>query len=111
MTPLYIKINKMWLLFYYCVVYNTDDSLFFYFCQVIYNAFMDMVNSNKNFIRSLVVLNGYTYSKLADKMSEILGKKYTRDTLNGKLRRDTLTLKECQVIAEILGYKIEFTRK
>lgn len=43
-------------------------------------------------------------------MSEELNKKYTRSSLNGKFVRDTLSMKECQAIAKILGYRIDFIK-
>lgn len=69
-----------------------------------------MDNSNKSLIKSLLVLNNLTVPKLAERMSAELNKKYTKGSVYGKLRRDTLTLKECQTIAKILGYHIEFIK-
>jgi hypothetical protein len=65
---------------------------------------------NRSYIRSLMVLHKISVKDLAQKMTEIIGKKYTRDSINGKLTRDTLTLKECQVIAKILGYEVKFIK-
>ena len=36
------------------------------------------------------------------------GKKYTRGSINAKLIRNTLTVRELELIAEICGYKFEF---
>ena len=69
-----------------------------------------MDNKNKNFIRSLLMLNGMPVVKLAELMSKELGTPYSRGTLYGKFDRDTLTLRECQAIAKILGYHIEFVK-
>lgn len=69
-----------------------------------------MDNQNKNYIRSLLMLNGMSVIRLAKLMTEELGTQYTRGSLYGKLDRDTLTLRECQVIAKILGYHIEFIK-
>ena len=69
-----------------------------------------MDNANKSYIRSLLILNNVSVIKLAQLMTEELGKSYTRQSLYGKLDRDSLTLKECQAIAKILGYHIEFIR-
>ena len=80
--------------------------MFLLFCQVLYTIFMD----NRSYIRSLMVLHKVSVKELANKMTEITGRKYTRDSINGKLIRDTLTLKECQIIAEILGYHIKFEK-
>ncbi len=69
-----------------------------------------MENNNKNYIRSLLMLNGMSVIKLAELMSVELGTHYSRGTLYGKFDRDTLTLRECQAIAKILGYHIEFVK-
>ena len=75
-------------------------------CQIKYNSIMD----NKSYIKSLLVLNNMPISKLASIMTEKSGKIYTIGSLYGKLSRDTLTLKECQLIASAIGYHIEFLR-
>lgn len=58
-----------------------------------------------------MVLHKISVKELAQKMTETMGKKYTRDSINGKLMRDTLTLKECQAIAKILGYEVKFIKE
>lgn len=65
---------------------------------------------NKSYIRSLLMLNNVSIAKLAELMTEKSGHTYTIGSLYGKLSRDTLTLKECQLIADILGYRIEFIK-
>lgn len=62
-------------------------------------------------IKYWLALKQYTYDKLADKMSELSGKKYTRGSLNAKLFRGTLTFNEMEQVAKILGYKIEFVKE
>lgn len=52
-------------------------------------------------------LNQMTYKKLAAKMSELSGKKYTGGGINAKLIRGTLTFKEFELIAKIFNNKIE----
>ena len=52
-------------------------------------------------------LNQMTYEKLADKMTELSGKKYTRGGINAKLIRGTLTFKEFELIAGIFNFKID----
>ncbi len=64
----------------------------------------------QDIIKPLLSINQFTVAKLADEMSKELNKKYTRSSLNGKFTRDTLSMKECQAIAKILGYHIEFIR-
>ena len=48
-----------------------------------------------------------TYKKLAKKMTELSGKKYTGGGINAKLIRRTLTFKEFELIAKIFNNKIE----
>jgi hypothetical protein len=72
------------------------------------NLIMD--NQNKSYIRSLLTLHNMSIIRLAELMSKELGKTYTRQSLYGKLDRDSLSLKECQIIAKILGYHIEFIK-
>lgn len=61
-------------------------------------------------IKPLLSINQFTVAKLAEEMSKELNKKYTRSSLNGKCARDTLSMKECQAIAKILGYHIAFIK-
>ena len=65
----------------------------------------------KNIIKSLVSLSGMTLTKLAELMTEKTGKKYTLASLSSKLKIKTLSLYEAYVIAEILGYNLEFNKK
>ncbi len=69
-----------------------------------------MDNENKSYIRSLLTLHNVSIIKLAELMSKELGKPYTRQGLYGKLDRDSLSLRECQAIAKILGYHIAFIK-
>lgn len=61
-------------------------------------------------IKPLLSINQFTVAKLAEEMSKELNKKYTRSSLNGKFAKDTLSMKECQAIAKILGYHIAFIK-
>ncbi len=45
---------------------------------------------------------------LAGRMSEATGKPYSRHKIYGKIKRDTISFTEVEIIAKILGYKIEF---
>ena len=56
-------------------------------------------------------VNQMTYKKLADKMTEICGKKYTGGGINAKLIRGTLTFKEFEIIAGIFNSKIALIEK
>lgn len=76
-------------------------------CQALYNKRMVL----KNYIKSLLSLNAYTIKKLAEEMTVKTGKKYTQGSLSNKINRETISLKEAFVIADILGYKLEFNPK
>ena len=58
-------------------------------------------------IRYWLSLNQLTYNQLADKMTELSGKKYSGGGINAKLVRGTLTFKEFELIAKIFNYEIE----
>ena len=58
-----------------------------------------------------MALKQFDYNKLAVEMTKITNKKYTRGSINAKLVRDTLTVKELEIITKILGYKITFTKE
>jgi len=66
---------------------------------------------SKSYIKSLLVLNKMSVKVLAEKMTKLSGKKYTDNSIYGKLNRDTLSFSEVKLIAKILGYKIEFTKE
>ena len=51
-----------------------------------------------------------TFKQLAAMMSEKTGKKYTINTLSGKLIRESITLKETLQILELLGYNIKIEK-
>jgi len=56
-------------------------------------------------------LRGLTITKLAELMTERTGEKYTFQRISHKLRLDRVTLKEAYIMADILGYKLEFIDK
>ncbi len=62
-------------------------------------------------IKSLIALRCLTITKVAQMMREKTGKPYTFKSLTGKLQRGTLSLDEAYLIADILGYKLEFIEK
>ncbi|MCM1339271.1 MAG: hypothetical protein NC191_06340 [Muribaculaceae bacterium] len=59
-------------------------------------------------IKSLIALRCITITKLASMMGMKTGKIYTFKSLTGKLQRGTLSLDEAYIIADLLGYKLEF---
>ncbi len=65
----------------------------------------------KTQLKIMLSLKQMTMEKLANRMSEVTGRPYTRAMLYGKINRDTISFSECRLIAEILGYKIEFVEE
>jgi hypothetical protein len=62
----------------------------------------------KSYIKAQLALKQMTMSDLACEMSKLSNKSYTRDSLNGKFYRETLSVKELDLISEILGFTIEY---
>lgn len=61
-------------------------------------------------IKSMIALQQITFEQLAREMTKLSGKKYTRSSLNGKFARGTISYDECNLIAKVLGYHIEFVK-
>lgn len=57
-------------------------------------------------IKILLLKEKTTITKIAEKMTEITGRKYTMRSLSQKLMRGSLRVDEYKLIAEILGYEI-----
>ncbi len=68
------------------------------------------INSKKQ-VKLLLMLEDVKLKELVVKLSETTRKKYTSDGLSHKLSRGRLTYDEMLLIADILGYKIEFSKK
>ena len=67
--------------------------------------------NSKNQVKLLLMLEDVKLKELVVKLSETTRKKYTSDGLSHKLSRGRLTYDEMLLIADILGYKIEFSKK
>lgn len=65
----------------------------------------------KNYIKSILKLNAVTIKRMAELLNEKSDKKYTQNSLSLKINNNRLTLQEASLIAEILGYELEFVRK
>ncbi len=63
------------------------------------------------FIKSLVTKESMTLTDMCKKLSERTGKNYTLDSLTSKLKRESFSLKEAYLLADILGYDIEFIKR
>lgn len=62
-------------------------------------------------IKKILVEENITLSELAKKLGENLDKEYSLNNLSGKLRKETISFKEVDLIAKILGYKIKFEKE
>ena len=62
----------------------------------------------KTKIKMLTASRATTLKKLAERLCEKTGEDYTYNSLLGKLNRESLSLKEAEIIASILDYKLEF---
>lgn len=71
-----------------------------------YNFFM----ISKEHVKILLVKENMSLTKLAEKLTEFTGKKYSQQNLSNKLSRDTLKYSELYNIAQVLGYKINFEK-
>lgn len=64
--------------------------------------------SIKTKIKMLTASRGVTLKKLAIMLSEVTSETYSYNSLLGKLNRESLSLKEAEIIAKILDYRVEF---
>lgn len=62
----------------------------------------------KEQIKTLLAQKAIKQKDLASKMSEMTGGNYNSKTFSAKLNRESFTYKEMLLIAEILGYDIQF---
>ncbi|MBQ8887751.1 MAG: hypothetical protein IJY61_08635 [Candidatus Gastranaerophilales bacterium] len=63
----------------------------------------------KEQIKTLLSQKGKKQKDLVEKLSEMTGEKYTSNGLSHKMRRGSVTYNEMLLIAEILGYEINFS--
>ena len=59
-------------------------------------------------IKTLLLKRCMTITKLAKRLSEATGRKYSRSALSSRLSRNTLKYKEFEQIIKILDFKIDF---
>lgn len=83
------------------------NNIFYYESQDYYNECMQI----REKIKSLLALKCVTITKLAELMTEKTGEKYTFQRISHKLRLNRLTLAEAYIIADILGYDLEFIER
>jgi len=66
--------------------------------------------SVKKDIKMLLLENDTTITEIAQEMTKITGKNYSRSNISQKLIRGTLKYEEAAIIGEILGYQLKFVR-
>lgn len=71
----------------------------------------DVTEKIKNEIRSYIVKKGLSTQKLAELLNEKYGRKESAQNLTNKLNRGSLRYNEVLEIADVLGYKIQWTEK
>ena len=64
--------------------------------------------SAKETVKILLFKRNMTIKTLAEKLTDMTGKKYSRSGLSSKLSRGYLRYEEMEQIAKILGYEIKF---
>lgn len=62
-------------------------------------------------IKTLLAREACTMTKLAEKMTEATGQKYTMKSISDKLARKTLRYEEFITILNVLNYKIKLVKK
>ena len=65
----------------------------------------------KEDIKSLIVKSGKTMSEVVNLLNEKYNKNDSVQNLSNKLARGTLKYSEALEIADVIGYKIEWTKK
>ena len=64
----------------------------------------------RNELKYIMGKEAVTLTKMAQLMSEKTGRKYTVNSLSGKLLRQTISLSETCELLETIGYHIEFVK-
>lgn len=69
-----------------------------------------MDNETRNEIKSYIALSGWKIVDIVEKLKEY-GIETTPQGLSNKLSRDTIRFSEVKAIADIIGFKIDWTKK
>lgn len=65
----------------------------------------------KEDIKSYIVKQGWTVTKIAEELNKRNGTDFTSQNLSKKINNETLKYKEVLEIADIIGYEIEWIKK
>jgi hypothetical protein len=68
-----------------------------------YNILMNI----REEVKIMLVARCMTMTELAEKMTEISGKKYSQSLISHKLAKESLKYSEMKMICKILGYEIK----
>lgn len=69
------------------------------------------VSNFKNDIKSIIIKEGFSIKQVAEQMSIITGETISQQNLNNKINREQLRYSDILLLANILGYKIEWIEK
>ncbi len=62
-------------------------------------------------VKILLASEAVTLTKVADRLAKEKNKKITMNNLSRKLRSETIKFAEIEMIADLLGYDIEFVKR
>lgn len=69
------------------------------------------VSNSKNDIKALIIKEGFSIKQVTEKLSAITGKSISQQNLNNKINRNQLRYSDILLLADILGYDIEWIKK
>lgn len=64
----------------------------------------------RNELKYILGKEAITLTKMAELMTEKTGRKYTVNSLSGKLLRKSITLEETSELLDIIGYHVKFVK-
>ena len=64
----------------------------------------------RNELNYILGKEAITLTKMAELMTEKTGRKYTVNSLSGKLLRKSITLEETSELLDIIGYHVKFVK-
>lgn len=62
-------------------------------------------------IKSIITQAGWTQKELVNELNKHTDKKYSDSSFSQKLSTENLRYKEAKLIAELLGYELQFIKK
>ena len=73
----------------------------------------ELINNIRNEIKSYIAQSGYTLTYIVNKMNENRDEEHqtTTQNISNKLTRGTIKYSEAKEIADIIGYKIKWSKE